>query len=64
MQQSHQSNRHRRNQRQTQTDSSGVCLRLVQPRRNLIARIHAEKFSHLPRRVNGTVGGQKLNAKG
>ena len=63
MQQDHQRDRHGRNQRQAQADSSGVRLRLVQPGRKLIARIHAEKLSHLPRRVNGTVGGQRLKAE-
>jgi hypothetical protein len=53
MQQGHQHNRHRRNQRQSQTDSSSVRLWLVQPGRKLIAHIHVEKFSHLPCRVNG-----------
>ena len=63
MQQGHQRDRRRRNQRQPQTDSSDARLRLVQPGRELIARIHAEKFSHLLCRVNGTVGGQRLKAE-
>jgi hypothetical protein len=52
MQQNHQRDRRWRDERQTQPDLSRIRLRLVQQRWNWIARVHAEKFSHLRRHVN------------
>jgi hypothetical protein len=53
MQQDPQRDCSRSDQRQAQPRFSRVGSRLIQPRRNWIARVHAKNLSHLPHHVNG-----------